>query len=148
MISPCHRVLLVHMPMRQGFMKSEMGVNRMTESVFSERVRALRGPMWRIAWAILRNGADCDDAIQEALLRAWNRIGSLRDETALDARLMRILVNGAQGHPAPSRTTSADTVGSLRGISRTRRKHRLARRDTRPVDVIAPAAAVALYGGL
>ena len=65
----------------------------MTESVFSERVRALQGPLWRIAWAILRNGADCDDAIQEALLRAWNRIGSLRDETAFDAWLMRILVN-------------------------------------------------------
>lgn len=74
-------------------MKSEMGVNRMTESVFSERVRALQGPLWRIAWAILRNSADCDDAIQEALLRAWNRIGSLRDETAFDAWLMRILVN-------------------------------------------------------
>ena len=39
-------------------MKSEMGVNRMTESVFSERVRALQGPLWRIAWVILRNGAD------------------------------------------------------------------------------------------
>lgn len=93
MISLDHSVLLVHMQMRQGFMKSEMGVNRMTESVFSERVRALHGPLWRIAWAILRNGADCDDAIQETLLRAWNHIGSLRDETAFDAWLMRILVN-------------------------------------------------------
>ena len=65
----------------------------MTESVFSERVRALHGPLWRIAWAILHNGADCDDAIQETLLRAWNRIGSLRDETAFDAWLVRILVN-------------------------------------------------------
>ena len=27
------------------------------------------------------------------MLRAWNRIGSLRDETAFDAWLMRILVN-------------------------------------------------------
>ena len=93
MISSRHSVLLVHMQMRQGFMKSEMGVNRMTESVFSERVRALQGPLWRIAWAILRNGAYCDDAIQETLLRAWNRIGSLRDETAFDAWLMCILVN-------------------------------------------------------
>lgn len=93
MISSRHSVLLVHMQMRQGFMKSEMGVNRMTETVFSERVRALQGPLWRIAWAILRNGADCDDAIQETLLRAWNRISSLRDETVFDAWLMRILVN-------------------------------------------------------
>ena len=74
-------------------MESKKGVNRMTESVFSERVRALHGPLWRIAWAILHNGADCDDAIQETLLRAWNHIGSLRDETAFDAWLMRILVN-------------------------------------------------------
>lgn len=65
----------------------------MTESKFAERVRALRGPLWRIAWAMLRSGADCDDAIQEALLRAWNRIGGLRDETVFDTWLMRILVN-------------------------------------------------------
>ena len=58
MISPRHSVLLVHMQMRQGFMKSEMGVNRMTERAFTERVRALEGPLWRIAWAMLRNGAD------------------------------------------------------------------------------------------
>ena len=47
MISLDHSVLLVHMQMRQGFMKSEMGVNRMTESVFSERVRALHGGLQR-----------------------------------------------------------------------------------------------------
>ena len=70
-----------------------MGVNRMTEIVFSEQVQVLHGPLWHIAWAILRNGADCDDAIQETWLRAWNRIGNLRDETAFDAWLVRILVN-------------------------------------------------------
>ena len=49
MISSLHSVLLVHMQTRQGFMKSEMGVNRMTESVYSKRVRTLQGPLWRIA---------------------------------------------------------------------------------------------------
>ena len=65
----------------------------MTERAFTERVRMLEGPLWRIAWAMLRNGADCDDAVQESLLRAWRRIDSLRDESTFDAWLMRILVN-------------------------------------------------------
>ncbi len=77
-------------------MKSTMGVNRMTERAFSERVRALRGPMWRIAWAMLRSGADCDDAVQEALLKAWTRIGSLREPARFETWLVRILINTAR----------------------------------------------------
>lgn len=65
----------------------------MTERAFSERVQAVRGPMWRIAWAILRSGADCDDAVQETLLRAWSRIGGLADERFFDTWLTRILIN-------------------------------------------------------
>ena len=65
----------------------------MTEREFSDRVRALRGPLWRVAWTILRSGADCDDAIQEALLRAWTRIDSLRDERRFATWLTRILIN-------------------------------------------------------
>ena len=68
----------------------------MTEQAFFKRALALRGPLWRVAWSILRNGADCDDAIQEALLRAWARRDSLKDEALFEAWLTRIVINACK----------------------------------------------------
>ena len=65
----------------------------MNEREFSTRVRACTNKLWRVSWAILQNGADCDDALQEALMRAWRRIGSLRDERYFETWLTRILIN-------------------------------------------------------
>lgn len=49
--------------------------------------------MFRVAYAIVRNEEDCADAIQEALLRAWRRMDTLRDEKLFDTWLVRILIN-------------------------------------------------------
>ena len=68
----------------------------MNEREFSQRVRNCRDKLWRVSYAILRNGADCDDALQEALLRAWRQIGSLREEKYFDTWLTRILINEAK----------------------------------------------------
>ena len=65
----------------------------MNEREFAERVRECSGQLWRVSYAILRNGADCDDALQEALLRAWRRIGSLKEEKYFTTWLTRILIN-------------------------------------------------------
>ena len=65
----------------------------MNEREFCRRVRDCRDRLWRVSYAILRNGADCDDALQEALLRAWRQIGSLREEKYFDTWLTRILIN-------------------------------------------------------
>ena len=65
----------------------------MNEREFSQRVRCCREKLWRVSYAILRNGADCDDALQEALLRAWRQTGSLRDEKYFETWLTRILIN-------------------------------------------------------
>jgi RNA polymerase sigma-70 factor, ECF subfamily len=46
-----------------------------------------------IAWLILRDGADADDAVQEALVRAWRDLPRLRDVDRFDAWLRRLLVN-------------------------------------------------------
>ena len=65
----------------------------MSEREFSQRAMRCAPKLWRIAYLILRNGADCDDAVQEALLRAWAHIGSLRDPALFETWLVRILVN-------------------------------------------------------
>lgn len=65
----------------------------MNEREFSTRVRACANKLWRISWAILRSGADCDDALQEALLRAWQKIASLKEERYFETWLTRILIN-------------------------------------------------------
>ena len=49
--------------------------------------------MYRTAVAILWNDADAADAMQECILRAWQKRGALREESKLDGWMMRILVN-------------------------------------------------------
>lgn len=60
---------------------------------FAERAIALRQRQYRVAWSILRNEADCLDAMQEALTKAWAARQSLRDEALFSTWLMRILIN-------------------------------------------------------
>lgn len=78
----------------------------MTAQEFSEKVRENKDRLWRISYSILRNGADCDDAMQEALLRAWKQISSLRNEEYFTTWLTRILINECKrilkrGKPQP-----------------------------------------------
>ena len=65
----------------------------MTEREFSEQVQGMYQLLWRVSYSILCNGADCDDAVQEALFRAWARINTLKDSRAFRPWLARILVN-------------------------------------------------------
>ncbi|OGO56436.1 MAG: hypothetical protein A2V85_03495 [Chloroflexi bacterium RBG_16_72_14] len=60
---------------------------------FEALVEARVGPMTRTAMAILGREADARDAVQDALVTAWRELASLRDPTAFDAWLTRILVN-------------------------------------------------------
>lgn len=68
----------------------------MSKQEFSDRAMRCAPRLWRIAYLILRNGADCDDAVQEALIRAWTHIGSLRDPALFETWLVRILINAAR----------------------------------------------------
>ncbi len=48
---------------------------------------------YRVAWAMLGNKADCGDAMQETLLKAWAARHTLRDEQYFTTWLIRILIN-------------------------------------------------------
>jgi RNA polymerase sigma-70 factor (ECF subfamily) len=60
---------------------------------FAEQAIALRSRQYRVAWAMLKNEADCSDAMQEALTKAWAARRNLRDDALFSTWLMRILIN-------------------------------------------------------
>ena len=65
----------------------------MEEEQFTQRVTAARDKLFRIAYTILHDEQDCADAMQEALLRAWQKRGTLRDMAAFRSWLCRIVAN-------------------------------------------------------
>ena len=50
---------------------------------------------YRLAWSILSNEADAADAMQDALVSAWQQIPRLRDPAAFDGWLNRVVANAA-----------------------------------------------------
>lgn len=67
------------------------GVPGAAERLIQQHNRAL----WRIARSILRDDGDAEDALQEAYLRAFSRIGDFRGESSLATWLARITINEA-----------------------------------------------------
>ena len=49
--------------------------------------------LWRVSWSMLTRQEDCEDAIQEALARAWKRRDTLRNPRAFRPWLVQILVH-------------------------------------------------------
>lgn len=51
-------------------------------------------PMWRqVAFQILNNAADADDAVQQALVGAWSKRDTFRSRVRLSNRVYRIVAN-------------------------------------------------------
>ena len=53
--------------------------------------------LFRTARSILKNDEEAEDALQEAYLRAWNALGSFRDDARLSTWLTRIVINESLG---------------------------------------------------
>ena len=65
----------------------------MTAVEFSNQVLLIEPMLYRVAYGLLLNRTDCADAVQEALLRAWEKRNTLRDESLFRTWLTRILIN-------------------------------------------------------
>jgi len=64
-----------------------------SREAFASLVRAYQARVYSTAWSVLRNSADAEDAAQEAFLRAYRAMGSLR--SPFGPWLLRIAVNVA-----------------------------------------------------
>lgn len=64
-----------------------------TDAWFSREIEAAQPTMFRIAFAILRNRTDCEDATQNAILKAYRRLDTLTDRRLFRTWLVRILKN-------------------------------------------------------
>lgn len=65
----------------------------MDKETFARLALAQQRQMYRIAVSYLASSADAEDAMQEALLRAWRRRDTLREPAYFQTWLTRILIN-------------------------------------------------------
>ena len=65
----------------------------MDRGFFIAEIETCSDMMYRVAWSILRNDADVQDALQDAALKAWEKRDKLRDEKFFRTWITRILIN-------------------------------------------------------
>lgn len=65
----------------------------MTSEEFTKRIVPMMQTMYRVSYSLLRSSSDRDDAVQEALRKAWQKRDRLRDESCLKGWVLRILIN-------------------------------------------------------
>lgn len=65
----------------------------MTKEQFTEQVLENEEMMCKVAMSMLRNENDCEDAIQSAILTAYEKLSTLKHEEYFRTWLMRILIN-------------------------------------------------------
>ncbi len=65
----------------------------MDREIFSECVRRAQHRLYHIACGQLRSPHDREDAVQEAILKAWRMRFTLRNEAYFETWLVRILIN-------------------------------------------------------
>lgn len=62
---------------------------------FTEIVHRHGPVLYRYAWGMLRDHGDAEDAVQEALIKAWRGIADFRGDAALRTWLLRITARAA-----------------------------------------------------
>ncbi len=65
----------------------------MKKEEFSKQVLDIEDSLYRVAKSILHNDEDCADAIQNGILKAFEKLGTLRNEKYFKTWLTRIVIN-------------------------------------------------------
>lgn len=65
----------------------------MTKEEFADRIVAMQDRMYRVSTTLLKRLCDREDAVQSAIEKAWRHQKKLRDDSAMQAWVMRILIN-------------------------------------------------------
>lgn len=65
----------------------------MDKELFVQEIETCLGLMYRVAFTILRNEEDCKDALQEAILKAWEKRHTLKDMRSFKTWIIVIVKN-------------------------------------------------------
>lgn len=65
----------------------------MNREEFTDLILDSESTLYRVAMSMLRNEKDCEDAVQTAILTAFEKLGTLRQEQYFKTWLVRILIN-------------------------------------------------------
>ncbi len=65
----------------------------MDKDSFAKNVLEAETTMYRVAKSIMVNESDCEDAVSEAVLKAYEKLNTLREERYFKTWLIRILIN-------------------------------------------------------
>ena len=68
-------------------------MNHTQDAWFARQVEALGPTLFRVSFAILRNRTDCEDAAQNAELKAYKHLGALKQRAYFKTWLIQILKN-------------------------------------------------------
>ena len=66
---------------------------RKTDAWFSHEMESMSSTLFRIAFSILRNYTDCEDAVQNTILKAYQNLNSLKERAYFRTWTVRILKN-------------------------------------------------------
>lgn len=69
----------------------------MTKDVFIKEVRDAEAMLYHISKSILKNDSDCGDAVQETILKAYEKLPTLKKEKYFRTWITRILLNECKG---------------------------------------------------
>ena len=61
--------------------------------MFQAEIRRIEKLLYRVAWSYMSNHADVEDAVQDALIKAWEKRDTLRDLKLFRPWMTRILSN-------------------------------------------------------
>ena len=81
----------------------------MTKEIFTEPILENEEMMCKVAMSMLRNEKDCEDAIQSAILTAYEKLSTLKHEEYFKTWLMRILINNCNKQLRQRKKTSVLT---------------------------------------
>ena len=65
----------------------------MTKEAFTGGITAMTGQLYRVSCGLLQSEADREDAVQETILRAWEKLDTLKHEEFFQTWVVRILIN-------------------------------------------------------
>lgn len=65
----------------------------MNRNTFIDKVLESEDTLYRVAKSILLHDEDCEDAVQSAILRAYDKLNTLKEERYFKTWLVRILLN-------------------------------------------------------